>query len=208
MTYMFDRYSDSNHKEEGLKHRWMVSYADFMTILFCTALAVLLVSQKQSHEKDKEQDATVSAQKADNAILEFSQIVKAINYPSIKVIPMKEGSLINIPETILFQSGDATILNEDAIKSVALKLAELDKRVVVSGHTDSVVPVGGKYPTNWELSAARASSVARILEKYGVKPSRITVQGRASVDPVSTNDTDEGRRKNRRVTIFVSSIDY
>lgn len=202
---MFDRYQDSSHKEEGLKHRWMVSYADFMTILFCTALAVLLVSQRESHEKDKDSDSNVSATTTDNAILEFSQIVKAINYPSIKVIPVKEGSLINIPEKILFQSGDATILNEDAIKSVALKLAELDKRIVVSGHTDSVVPTGGKYSSNWELSAARASSVALILEKYGVKPSRITVQGRAAIDPVSTNETEEGRQKNRRVTIFVAT---
>ena len=206
---MFDRHQDSTTREEGLKHRWMVSYADFMTILFCTALAVLLVSQRETHDKDKDEDSKPIAQNVDNAVLEFSQLAKAINYPSIKVIPVKEGSLINIPEKILFASGDANILNEDAIESVALKLAEMDRRVVVSGHTDSIVPTGGKYPTNWELSSARASSVARVLEKYGVKPSRITVQGRASIDPVSSNDSEEGRQKNRRVTIFVSSrVDF
>ena len=60
-----------------------------------------------------------------------------------------------------------------------------------------------RYPTNWELSAARAVNVARFLQQAGVEPERLSATGRSEYEPKAANDTDEGRRKNRRIEILL-----
>ncbi len=106
---------------------------------------------------------------------------------------------------LLFDSGSA------AIKSGALpliadlaRLLRADGRhaVNVSGHTD-VQPVSGQYPSNWELSTARASSVVRQLIADKVSPARLTATGRAYYDPIASNKTTAGRASNRRVELFL-----
>jgi chemotaxis protein MotB len=70
----------------------------------------------------------------------------------------------------------------------------------VEGHTDDV-PVARRYPSNWELAAARASSVVRLMIEQGVEPERIKVVSRAEFAPIASNETNEGRAKNRRIEI-------
>jgi chemotaxis protein MotB len=70
----------------------------------------------------------------------------------------------------------------------------------VEGHTDDV-PVARRYPSNWELAAARASSVVRLMIELGVEPDRLKAVSRAEFAPVASNETDEGRAKNRRIEI-------
>lgn len=106
---------------------------------------------------------------------------------------------------LLFDSGSA------AIKSGALPIIEdlarllrADGRhaVMVSGHTDTQ-PINGQYPSNWELSGARASAVVRQLIADKVAPARLTATGRAFYDPIATNATTAGRASNRRVELFL-----
>ena len=106
---------------------------------------------------------------------------------------------------LFFDSGSA------AIKAAALpivsdlaRLLRADGRhaVMVSGHTDSQ-PVSGQYPSNWELSTARAAAVVRQLVADKVSPARLTATGRAYYDPRSTNATVAGRASNRRVELFL-----
>jgi chemotaxis protein MotB len=75
----------------------------------------------------------------------------------------------------------------------------------VEGHTDDTRIANATFPSNWELSAVRASSVVRLFVDSGVAPSRLTAVGRASNLPVSPNTTPEGKARNRRVTVTILS---
>ncbi|MDA3908757.1 MAG: flagellar motor protein MotB [Sulfurimonas sp.] len=127
--------------------------------------------------------------------------------PAISVEEAQEGFVIELPASLLFKSGSATIENEDAIlflKRVALIVEELPNtmQVSVQGHTDNLGP--GKnsvFKDNWELSSARAISVLQELLLDGVNPKRISAAGFAEFKPLATNVTEAGREKNRRVEL-------
>jgi len=116
---------------------------------------------------------------------------------------------VELAEQIFFDSGRATLKKEgkEVLKKVgeALKGYE-DKIIRVVGHTDNK-PVAkslqGTFPSNWELSVARATTVVRYLQEVGVPPERMVASGRAEYDPVAPNDTPEGRQKNRRIEIML-----
>ncbi len=80
------------------------------------------------------------------------------------------------------------------------RLLELPHSIAVEGHTDNV-PVARRYPSNWELAAARASSVVRLMIELGVEPERLKVVSRAEFAPIASNDNATGRAKNRRIEI-------
>jgi len=124
-----------------------------------------------------------------------------------------EGQLsVTFVESLLFASGSAEITKEG--KAVLDRVAEVinqrtDKNVSVEGHADAKLiteRLKGRYATNWELSADRASRVARYLtEKKGVNPDRVSATGFSRYHPIASNDTKEGRAKNRRVEILLIS---
>jgi chemotaxis protein MotB len=126
---------------------------------------------------------------------------------AISLDEAQEGFVVELPASLLFKSGSATIENEDALlflKRVALIIGELsnDMEVSVQGHTDNGTP--GKespFKNNWELSSARAISVLQELLLDGVAPQRINAAGFAEFRPLTTNVTESGREKNRRVEI-------
>ncbi|MBJ7470325.1 MAG: flagellar motor protein MotB [Solirubrobacteraceae bacterium] len=106
---------------------------------------------------------------------------------------------------LLFDSGSAAVKPQAVplIRDLARVLrADGRHAIMVSGHTDSQ-PVSGQYPTNWELSTARAAAVVRQLASAKVSPARLTATGRAFYDPISTNATISGRAANRRVELFL-----
>ena len=127
--------------------------------------------------------------------------------PAISVEEAQEGFVIELPASLLFKSGSATIENEDAIlflKRVALIVEELPNtmQVSVQGHTDNQQPAKSSvYKDNWELSSARAISVLQELLLDGVDPTRISAAGFAQYKPLATNVTKAGREKNRRVEL-------
>ncbi|MFT4034975.1 MAG: flagellar motor protein MotB [Patulibacter sp.] len=107
---------------------------------------------------------------------------------------------------LLFDPGQATI--KPAAKPLIASMARLfraDGRhpIYVSGHTDSTPISTGTYPSNWELSTARASAVVRLLVSDKVAPARLTATGRAYYDPRGSNATEAGRARNRRVELYV-----
>ena len=122
-----------------------------------------------------------------------------------------EGKLkVTLVDKILFDTGKVEITRRG--KEVLLELADTlrenkDQNIVVEGHTDDV-PIGlgliEKYPTNWELSAARAVGVVRFLQEKGwLEPNRLSATGYSYYKPVASNDTAEGRRQNRRIEIIL-----
>ncbi|MFB3117919.1 MAG: flagellar motor protein MotB, partial [Myxococcota bacterium] len=86
------------------------------------------------------------------------------------------------------------------LRKVGRRLLELPHTIAVEGHTDDV-PVARRFPSNWELAAARASSVVRLLIDLGVEPERLKAVSRAEFAPIASNDSAEGRAKNRRIEI-------
>ncbi|MBF0467425.1 MAG: flagellar motor protein MotB [Desulfamplus sp.] len=113
------------------------------------------------------------------------------------------GAVITMTDMLLFEKGGAQLseMGIDILRKIASVLARLAYHVKVKGHTDNVEINSEKYPSNWELSSARASAVTRLLVENGVNPKYISAEGYAEYVPVATNDTEEGRSRNRRVEI-------
>jgi len=132
----------------------------------------------------------------------------------IQVTQLKDKLTVNMVEKILFNSGSAQVKPEgmkvldrvaDALKKVQ------DKAIRVEGYTDNV-PLSPKlrdmWPTNWELSASRATTVVRYLqEKGGLDPDHLIAAGFGQYHPVAANDTPEGRAQNRRIDIVLVPLD-
>ncbi len=134
---------------------------------------------------------------------------KEVEKGQLQVRQYKDMLAVDLAEQIFFDSGRATLKpgGKEVLKKVgdALKGYQ-DKIIRVVGYTDNV-PVAkslqGRYPTNWELSVARATTVVRFLQDVGVPPERMVASGRGEYDPVASDDTPEGRQKNRRIVIML-----
>jgi chemotaxis protein MotB len=113
--------------------------------------------------------------------------------------------LLEIKDTALFASGTAqpALQADGIIAKVSGILAHTTNQVVVEGHTDSVPIQNAQFPSNWELSAARAASVVRALQERGIIANRLSASGLADTQPKSSNDTARGRSENRRVSLLV-----
>ncbi|MCX8029062.1 MAG: OmpA family protein [Brevinematales bacterium] len=136
-----------------------------------------------------------------------------IKSKKVKVTITEEGIKISLADDFFFESGSADIREElmPTIKKVADLISSLkDVKVDVIGHTDKSPVINPiikeKFPSNWELSTARASSVVRALIDFGANPEIMTASGRAEFEPVESNDTPEGRAFNRRTDIYIKLI--
>lgn len=124
---------------------------------------------------------------------------------AVGVVSSEHGLVISLSDTITFPSGQATLAStvSPLLAQVATLAAERpDLDIEVAGHTDDRPIATAEFPSNWELSAARASRVTRaLLEQGQIDPTRISTRGYAHHRPVQANDTDEHRAANRRVEI-------
>lgn len=160
----------------------------------------------------KERDRVIEEQKHsyDNVVSELTDEIKK---GEIAVKQLKDKLTLTMVEKILFDSGKADIKTNG--KKVLDRVAEIlktitDKQIRIEGHTDNV-PIGAvlaeKFPTNWELSTARATTVARYLQEKGVSPAVLNAAGYSEYKPVESNETDEGKAKNRRIEIVLIPLD-
>jgi chemotaxis protein MotB len=112
--------------------------------------------------------------------------------------------VVTLGERIMFRTGMANLLSESepALKQIADFIGrQLGCRVLVAGHTDNTPIQTPQFPSNWELSTARAATVAKYLIASGVSPERVTVQGYSSYRPLRANTSPRNRQANRRVEI-------
>lgn len=133
----------------------------------------------------------------------FSQL---INEQLIQVSSNELWLQIELKDSILFSSGSADT-SEQAQKifdEIASILKAYSNPVQVEGFTDNIPIKSVKYPTNWELSTARASAIVKYLASKGVAPERLSAVGYGEYQPIAANDTEQGRAQNRRVTIMVA----
>jgi chemotaxis protein MotB len=178
--------------------------------------------EKQLQDKDREiaslkgKDATLRSTetKVDDlskANQELSQELKnEIARGDVTIGQLKDRLTVSVVQEVLFDSGKAEIhaAGKKVLDRVAHVLKDIDNRLImVEGHTDNV-PIGAKiaerFPTNWELSTARATTVLRYLQEKGVKPEHLGAAGFSEYRPMAPNDTDANRKKNRRIDIVLT----
>ncbi len=214
--------------DEGGAHggSWKIALADMMTVLMAFFLVMWLASIVEPEKRAQLADALMNMGKKPEAVPEedsgpppekrtIIEELKPITAREVKGV-LKDTKNVEVEETPeylritlksdhFFESGRATIT--DKVREELEKLAELlagqPHPITITGYTDSVPIHNLQFPSNWELSAARAATVARVFIDMGVDKRLITVQGRADNDPVAPNSTKFGRSMNRRVVILL-----
>ena len=137
-----------------------------------------------------------------------SDLESEVSSGQIEIQRLREGLRLNVSDEVLFASGSAELdaKGQEVLVKVAAQLLRLEDTIHVRGHTDDR-KIGGalaeRYPTNWELAAARAARVVRLLELKGVSPKRLSAISLGPNDPVAPNDSAENRARNRRIEILL-----
>jgi chemotaxis protein MotB len=227
--------------------RWLVSYADFITLLFAFFVVMYALStvnegkyrvlsdsmtaafrnveinsaaqrpvivtpaipvlQKQSQAaKRAEAQRQKRLERMRNVYRELlAAMAPLIERGEVRVVETDRGITIEINDSILFAPGQAVLnpRSAKAMQSIAQVLSPMDLPITIEGHTDNVPINTPQFPSNWELSAVRATTVLRLFLESGVAPGRLTAIGYADTRPVESNDLAEGRARNRRVTILI-----
>ncbi len=249
-------------QEEHENHeRWLVSYADFITLLFAFFVVMYSISAVNEGKYRVLSDSISAAFDPSRAglpiklssplkppILERDlQSSSAISpgmssqYPSMAsgpeptkqdrinlrkisgqikrslgtlidqgLINVKSNDLwveIEIKSSILYASGNAHLSRQaiPVLQKIARTLAKFPNHIQVEGFTDNVPIRTPTFPSNWELSAARAASVVSLFARSGISPKRLSAIGYAEFKPIASNKTAKGRQKNRRISIIVQS---
>ncbi len=226
--------------------RWLISYADFITLLFAFFVVMYAISSVnegkyrvfssslnsafsrtlipadadlQSLDQDSvlrslldKRNARLAKQQQkqqeylQNLANELSRILSPlVSKGQVSVIQSGRGIVLDINVRALFHEGDATLQDKatKTLSEVAAVLKPGNLAIQVEGHTDNVPISTTQFPSNWELSAARASSVVRLFIRQGVDGKRLTAAGVADNQPLVPNDTPENRARNRRVTVTI-----
>jgi len=210
--------------------RWVVSYADFVTLLFAFFTTMYALSHVDVGKLERFAGSMKSAFKATGSGDINTNIIEGIrpipyddyelekdiramleNFPAMAGIAVSRdnrGVLISLGDSVLFDSASAVIKDEakPLLLSVAAILKKTSNDILIEGHTDTLTMRSAQYPSNWELSSARATSVLiYFLKDPANNPSRFAAAGYGEYKPIASNTTPDGRAKNRRVDIiFVS----
>jgi chemotaxis protein MotB len=210
--------------EGSLRDRWLVSYADLVTLLF--ALFVVLYAAAD-HDRARA-IADVMAEQTSKAAMPGGRGVlpggvgvmaaraaveralasnKTLS-ARVRVAGVPGGFVVSLAEAGFFAPGDATVREDagallDTLADTLRAPSHRSARLRVEGHTDSTPIATARYPSNWELSSARAAAVLSHLTSRGIPSSRLSLAGYAGERPVADNSTNEGRALNRRVDLVV-----
>jgi chemotaxis protein MotB len=253
--------------EEHINHeRWLVSYADFITLLFAFFTSLYAISTVDAQKMGKmvfstraafdvdffpsdkpvlggtppPVDQTRSQQYRIDSAKSFNSIVTPMRKDKLFDTPDKEISpqtvkelmqdlriyianaeleklvrvkgtdkllVVSLSEAAFFNSGESDLRPESIplLNTVAEKLLKFTLQIRVEGHTDNVPIHTKQFPSNWELSSARASTVIRhFIDEFAYPPDLLSAGGYASYRPIASNDTPEGRSQNRRIDIVLT----
>lgn len=232
------------HVDEDNSHRWLISYADFITLLFAFFVVmysissvnqsksrVLSDSMSEAFHKQSSVDVQstkqtgIAVQRApitlghedaeglrfmtDTATKIEESMQRLIKEGQISVRGNKKFLEVEINTSVLFTSGSAELSPPavDILIELLENFRDSANPIYVSGYTDDLPINTVKYPSNWELSAARAASVVRVFEGAGIDPARLGAVGFGAHRPAVINFTEEDRKKNRRVIIRMMAGD-
>lgn len=235
------------HEEEHENHeRWLVSYADFITLLFAffvvmyaissvnegkyrvlsdslgsafgtgAAASMVQVSPERQQAFPLRRHTAQDRQRLESlrrereamsriALQMRQSLAPLIKRGIVRVTQTSHGVKVEINASILFAPGDASLTTEsgEVLTAIAQVLKEDKHALQVIGHTDNLPISNAVFPSNWELSSARAGSVVRLLTDNGIAQARLSAVGHADNFPVAANESAEGRTRNRRVEIMI-----
>jgi chemotaxis protein MotB len=172
-----------------------------------TAQLESLGAEKQKLEADvAELRKQEEAERASAAIFQdlVAKLKGMIDAGQLSVYIRNGRMLVKLPDNVLFDPGrtDIKAAGKDAIAQLTTALQAIaGRKFQVAGHTDDTPIHTAKFPSNWELSTARAVVVVNFMIKSGMEPQRLSAAGFADTDPVASNDTPEGKAQNRRIEI-------
>jgi chemotaxis protein MotB len=157
----------------------------------------------QSNTTAKTQTADELTQISDLVNEKFAQL---INDQMIKVSSNELWLQIELNDSILFSSGGVETSPQAQVifTEIATILKSYQNPIQIEGFTDNVPIRNSRYPTNWELSSARATEIVKFLANQGVAPERLAAVGYGEFQPLASNDTEMGRAQNRRVAVMVA----
>ena len=251
----FRRHRRRREADEHENHeRWLVSYADFITLLFAffvvmyalssinegkyrvmsdsistafrsvsgassggqialnsgvaTPLSVAIPTKRLPPQVKSDAAQAAKRDRLKNVAKELNKaLAPLVAEGKVKVTEGALGITVDINASVLFAPGDARLdlAAVRALAAVAEILAPTDFPIIVEGHTDNTPINTVQFPSNWELSGMRASSVVRLFIETGVDGRRLTATGYADQRPVADNATVDGRQRNRRVAITIES---
>ena len=229
---MILRRRKDNDDDENLD-RWLLTYADLITLLLAFFIVMYSVSRVDSGKFDRITTALssvfkgpqlkpISAKDISSELAVNKQLQRGdlgVLEEQIKKISLQlgldtqlstdfqnRGLVIHISESAFFDAGKADLKPKarKALDLISVQLSKIPNHIRVEGHTDNIPINTLKYPSNWELSTARAAICLRYLIDYlNFPPDRISAVGYAEYRPITTNDTPEGRAKNRRVDMVI-----
>lgn len=203
--------------------RWLVSYADFVTLLFGFFVVMYSVSQMNevSYQElsdtlselflDVEKLSTPSNISAADNIHENPEVLLAeklselVDEKAFSISRNEQWLEIMLNNQILFESGSTTpsMQAEAIIGDISEILLANNNPVQVEGFTDNIAIQTTQYPSNWELSSARAIAMVKLFTQQGISPKRLSAVGYGEFQPIATNETEQGRALNRRIVIRV-----
>lgn len=233
-------YDHENHD------RWLISYADFITLLFAFFVVMYAISavsenkyrilasslgnafgkpgeasdipvpqlptatlppevkQRTLKQQQAIEEQAHMTEVASNLLAAMGPLVKE---GKVKVTQSRRGVSIEINANVLFAAGRSELEPQSlaVLRAVAEQLRKEPFNLEITGHTDNIPISNTVFPSNWELSAVRASSVVRLLAENGIAPSRLFAIGREASQPLVSNATAEGRARNRRVELMILS---
>ena len=245
--------------DENVSHeRWLVSYADFITLLFAFFVVMYSISSvnnvkyeslsealdqafSTSHKMQKDSDpiqigvepTTIQPIILDNPTTEEKKKQRKLSDEILKerrqllmvseqfediLQPYVENDLVEVKRNdfwielemnsqLLFLSGEAELSTKavPVLKKIAEVVRRMPNVINIEGHTDDVPIDTIEFPSNWDLSSARATTVVREFVKNGISAKRLSAVGYGEFHPVADNNNDEGRNKNRRVVLVLMS---
>jgi len=219
------------HQRGGGQDRWLLSYADFVTLLFALFVTMYAVSTVDADKLapaassmrsafDGETRHSGSVPVADIGVIvpqtpprldqvrdELARVLAdAIAAGQLELIEDARGLVVSLPERATFApaSTDMTASALELVGRVALAVKPFDRPLRIEGHTDNVPISTREFRSNWELSTARAATVIRFLiERVAIDPRRLSAAGYGEFHPRVANDSPEKRALNRRVDIVI-----
>jgi len=228
----FSRWHIEPQREEE-QEAWLITYLDMLTLLLVMLVIMLALAGKGEGQQSEPAMIEATQQAAGDQLVALQPSASPI--PSIVPLPapaadtqqddtseakpdlalgddieviVNDGSIsFRISSEILFGSGRAELEDAglDVIDRLVPTLAAGGHRIIVEGHTDNLPIQTERFPSNWELSASRASSVVRYLQLAGIESTRLSATGYADTRPLADNDDEQGRASNRRVELIMQT---
>jgi len=217
--------------------RWLVSYADFVTLLFAFFVVMYSVSHinEQKYQElsstlnevfservenkpieDQTSQQKDSANNVGNSIMAlpaladefYDQLSALIDEGAIEVTNNELWLHISLNNRILFDTGSVqpTSQAKEVVANIATILGSTTNPISVEGFTDNLAINTAQFPSNWQLSAARAAAIVQLLTANGVAPEQLSAIGYGEFRPIADNASEAGRAKNRRVTLVIGKF--